>query len=96
MKARWRAEEDLRNSGLSYTIARPALISGSDREDPRAFERVGALSMDLLLSLGAVVGLKGAKAAYASITSQDLATALADLALSPNWQNRVAMRQDFP
>ena len=42
-RARWRAEEAVRDSGLSYVIARPGFISGSDRDESRPMERLGSV-----------------------------------------------------
>lgn len=74
LKARGRAEDAITHSGLSYGIARPAIITG-DRDESRAGERVGAVVGDGVL---AVVGLfsRKVKQKYASTTPDVLAAAL--------------------
>jgi uncharacterized protein YbjT (DUF2867 family) len=57
MKARWLAEEHLRNSGLPHLIARPSFILG-DRDEPRWGESIGGSVSNLVLG---TVGLLGAR-----------------------------------
>ena len=74
LKARGKAEACVRESGLPYAIARPAIITG-DRDDSRAGERTAAVVGDGLL---AVAGLfsKSLKQRYKSTTPDVLASAL--------------------
>ena len=74
LKARGKAEGCVRESGLPYAIARPAIITG-DRDDSRAGERTAAVVGDGLL---AVAGLfsKSLKQRYKSTTPDVLASAL--------------------
>ncbi len=95
MEARWLAEEALRNSGLPYTIARPAFISGSDRDEARTLERFGALTTDFILGMGAKMGLGSWSEGYRSITATSLADSLAELGLDERWENKVALRKDL-
>jgi uncharacterized protein YbjT (DUF2867 family) len=95
MKARWKAEEALRGSGLPYTIVRPALISGSDRATPRPLELAGAAALDACLSVASRLGARGLRRAYQSITGDALAEVLIRLSLDPAWENRVALRGDL-
>ncbi|MFT3697293.1 MAG: NAD(P)H-binding protein [Kofleriaceae bacterium] len=82
MKARGRAEDAVRGSGLSWVIARPAIITG-DRDESRPGERAGAIVGDGLL---AVAGLfsKSVKQKYQSTTPDVLASALIRIAEAPD------------
>lgn len=81
LKARGKAEACVRESGLPYAIARPAIITG-DRDDSRAGERTAAVVGDGLL---AVAGLfsKSLKQRYKSTTPDVLASALIRLGEQP-------------
>jgi uncharacterized protein YbjT (DUF2867 family) len=92
MKARWKAETALRESGLPYTIARPAFISGDRPEDSRPFEKVGGAFFDGVLGVAGLVGAKRIAARYRSITNTDLAGALVRLSLDPDAANQVVER----
>ncbi|HEY6033713.1 MAG TPA: NAD(P)H-binding protein [Kofleriaceae bacterium] len=74
MKARGKAEDAVRNSGLEWVIARPAIITG-ERDESRPGERAGAIVGDGLL---AVAGLfsKSLKTKWSSTTPDVLASAL--------------------
>ncbi|HIA03142.1 MAG TPA: NAD-dependent epimerase/dehydratase family protein, partial [Myxococcales bacterium] len=51
MAARAKCEKAILNSGLCYTIARPSFITGSDRDESRFGERMGAGTVDGLLAV---------------------------------------------
>ena len=74
MKARGKAEDAVKSSGLEWVIARPAIITG-DRDESRPGERAGAIVGDGLL---AVAGLfsKSLKTKWSSTTPDVLASAL--------------------
>jgi len=74
MKARGKAEDAVRSSGLAWVIARPAIITG-ERDESRPGERASAIVGDGLL---AVAGLfsKNVKAKWSSTTPDVLASAL--------------------
>ncbi|HEY0255668.1 MAG TPA: NAD(P)H-binding protein [Kofleriaceae bacterium] len=74
IKARGRAEDAVKSSGLPWVIARPAIITG-DRDESRPGERAGAVIGDGLL---AVAGLfsRNLRAKYKSTTPDILASAL--------------------
>ena len=76
-------------SGLSYVIARPAFITGPDREEDRPLERVGAVVSDGALKLLSAVGGRSLHARFRSITSERLARALVGAALDPSCANCV-------
>jgi uncharacterized protein YbjT (DUF2867 family) len=88
MKARGKAEDAVRSSGLPWAIARPAIITGN-REDTRRGERAAAVAGDALLSVAAVFGGKRLQAKYKSTTPDVLASALIRLGESPE-HDRIA------
>ena len=80
LRARGKAEDALKNSGLPYAILRPAIISGPDRAEKRCGERLGAQLFDGLLNTAARLGLSTLKQNYASIDAPTLAPLLIALA----------------
>jgi uncharacterized protein YbjT (DUF2867 family) len=95
MQVRWRVEEALRSSGLPYTIARPSFITGPDRDEARAGERVGAAVADGLLSVASVLGGRRLAARYRSTSSTVLAGALVARAFDPAAENTVLQSEDL-
>jgi len=89
LAARWRAEEELRASGLPYIIARPSFITGPDREERRPAERVSAAVADAVLTVAGALGAGRLRARYRSTTAPALAGALVRLALDPAGASRV-------
>lgn len=87
--ARFKAETAIQKAELPYTIARPAIISGTNREEDRPAERFGAVVGDALLGVAAAVGLGSLRDKWASMTNVQLATAMVDLALSSDGLNRI-------
>lgn len=83
LRVRWRFEEELRASGLPYVIARPSFITGPDRDEFRAGERVAAAVTDAALGAAALFGGGRLRDRYRSTTSQVLAASLVRLALDP-------------
>ncbi len=81
MRARGKAEDAVRGSGLPWVMAQPAIITGT-RDESRLGEHVGAVVGDGLL---AVVGLfsKSLQQKYASTTPDVLASALIRIAEAP-------------
>ncbi|MBM4396464.1 MAG: NAD(P)H-binding protein [Deltaproteobacteria bacterium] len=94
-RARWKAEEAVRASGLPWTVARPAFVSGPDREERRILERAGAIVFDGLLGLAARIGAPGPRRRLASITASALASALVRAALDPAAEGRTLERADL-
>jgi nucleoside-diphosphate-sugar epimerase len=86
---RWRMEEELRASGVPFTIARPGFVTGPDREESRPLERVAAAVADALLGVAARLGARGLRDRWGSITGRDLAAALVRLAADPAAAGRV-------
>jgi uncharacterized protein YbjT (DUF2867 family) len=89
LAVRWRLEEELRASGVAYTIARPGFITGADREERRPAERTAARVLDALLGVAALAGGGRLRDRYASTTGAALAEALVRLALDPRAADRL-------
>jgi nucleoside-diphosphate-sugar epimerase len=89
LAARALVEGCLKDGGLPYIIARPSLIAGSDREESRPLERIGAPVFDFLLRVAALFGARRLRERYRSTTSTVLAGALVRLALDPQAASRV-------
>ncbi|MCA9622750.1 MAG: hypothetical protein KC731_27210 [Myxococcales bacterium] len=81
--ARFAVEQALREGDVPYTIARPSIITGPDRDDARPGERAAAVVVDGTLGLLEVLGGKRLAARYRSTTNEVLAGALLRLALDP-------------
>ncbi len=86
---RARMEREVRESGLPFTIARPSFITGPDREESRAGERLAAGVADAALGLVAALGAKRLAARWRSVTGAELGEALVRLALDPAAAGRV-------
>lgn len=80
MSIRWRVEEAVRASGLSHAIARPAMITGPDRDEARLGERLAAAAGDRALRLVGALGGRRWRERYRSTTNVALANALVRLA----------------
>lgn len=78
---RARIEAELRASGLSHVIARPAFISGSDREEQRLGERSGAVVTNAFLAVSRAVGAKRLADRFATLSGAELAIGLVRLGL---------------
>jgi uncharacterized protein YbjT (DUF2867 family) len=83
LAARARVERALRAAALPYTIARPSFITGPDRDEFRAGERIGAAVVDGLLKGVGWFGGRRLRERYRSTTNAILARALVRLALDP-------------
>lgn len=88
-RAKWKAEEAVRESCLPYIIARPSFIIGSDRDDRRPWELLGARLIDNVLSLANRLGGKRLYERYRSTTNTILAQALVDLSLDSKAINTI-------
>jgi uncharacterized protein YbjT (DUF2867 family) len=89
LQARWRVESLLNESGLPFTIARPAFITGPDRLDARPLERGGAVVSNGVLGLCAALGWRSPLRRYGSMRGDELARALVHHALLPESVNQV-------
>jgi nucleoside-diphosphate-sugar epimerase len=88
VRARWRAERELRGTGLDWTIVRPAVIAG-ERDEGRPLERVAARVGDALLAVLGALGARRLRQRYRSITAVELARALARCAFDEAADRRV-------
>jgi NADH dehydrogenase len=79
LRARGQAEAEIKQAGVPWAIARPAIITG-DREDSRPGERAGAIVGDAGLAVVGLLGGKTLAARYRSTTNDVLAAALLRLA----------------
>jgi uncharacterized protein YbjT (DUF2867 family) len=82
LRVRARLERELQESGLPYLIARPAFITGSDREESRPAERVASIVVDGLLGAASLLGARALRDRYASLTGRALAQGITVLALA--------------
>lgn len=83
LAVRARLERELRESPVHYIVARPAFITGDDREESRPAERWGARVGDAVLALAGRLGARSAERRWSSITGASLARGLVRLALDP-------------
>ncbi len=88
MKARYKAEMAIINSGLPYTIIRPSFIAGKDREGRRS-EYLFAQAVDKMLIIPARLGASNLVAKYASVDGKTLAKALVKAAFSPEYVDKI-------
>jgi nucleoside-diphosphate-sugar epimerase len=82
LRVRGRLERELRASGLSWISARPAFVTGADREESRPAERAAAFAIDVALAAARRIGLGSLAGRWRSLTGAQLAAALAILAES--------------
>lgn len=87
--ARRKAEKELMESGLAYTIARPSFIGGPGRDDKRRMEIIGILLANAFFDFAGFLGARKISARYRSTTNTILAKALVRLALDPKAENRI-------
>jgi uncharacterized protein YbjT (DUF2867 family) len=92
MRARGRMEEKLIGSGLPYIIVRASFITGSDRDEFRAGERIGATLLDGVFSLGG----RKLKAKYGSVSGEALGRFLAKAAGDPTSYRSIIEAKDIP
>ncbi len=81
MDVRKRVEAAVRGSELPYAIARPAFVTGSDREESRPAERIAARIADGVLGVLGKLGARELAARYGSLTGAELARAMVDFAV---------------
>lgn len=95
MSARWKAEEDIRSSGVPYTIGRPCLITGSDREESRPMEDLGALLSKGVLGMAGLLGAKGLKARYQTVNGTTLGRGLVHAGFAEKGLNQVVYTEEL-
>ena len=89
MIARWKAEEEIRKSGVPYAIGRPSLITGPDREESRPMEDLGAVLSKGVLGLAGMLGARGLKARYQTVNGTTLGNGLVYAGFCPEGHNQV-------
>lgn len=95
MRWRTRAEEAVQASGLPFTLVRPAIITGPDREENRTGESVANTVVDGGLKALKALGVTEPWRRYRSIDATALAAAMVRLALDPAATNRIVERGDL-
>lgn len=89
LEVRWKLEQDIQESGIDFTIARPSFITGANREEDRPGERIAATVVDGALGLVALFGAKKLKERYRSVTNEELAKGLVSKALSEDSSGKI-------
>ena len=95
VRVRWQLETELRASGLPFTIARPAIITGPDRPEVRPTERLAAGIGDAALGLIGKFGGRDFAERYQSMSGEVLAAGLVRLAYDPEGAGRVVSGPDL-
>jgi uncharacterized protein YbjT (DUF2867 family) len=90
MDVRKRVEAAVRGSELPYLIARPGFITGSDRDEWRAGERIAASIGDATLGVLGRLGAKQLALRYTSMTGTELARAMVELCEASPTASKIA------
>lgn len=80
-EARYKAEREIMSCGLPYVVARPSFITGPDRAESRAGERVAVAAIDGALGILSHLGGTRLRDRFASMTARELAQSLVTLGL---------------
>ena len=89
LAVRARVEAELMRSGLRFVIARPALITGEDREENRPAERAVAKVAEWALRAAEIAGWSSFRQRFATLTGPQLGRALVNAALDPAIEDAV-------
>ena len=89
LRVRARMESELREGELPYTIARPGVITGPDREESRPLERVASVVVDAALVLPGLLGARRLRDRYRTTSADELARALVRLSVDPRMAGAV-------
>lgn len=95
LAARALVEGHVEAGGLPYAIARPSFITGSDREEFRPLERLGAPLANFFLTIAGLFGARTLRDRYRSTTATILAAALVRLGLDRNAPSRVYQSEEL-
>jgi len=95
LRVRWRVEEEVKASGVAWTIARPSFITGADRDEFRPLERIGAVVTDGLLGGAGMLGAGKVRDRFSSMTAAELARGLARHAFDPASNMRILSAADL-
>ncbi len=93
LQVRAEVEAQLDRGVLPWISARPSFISGSDREEDRLGERLGAVVADGALGVLGALGARTLRDRYSSLTGDELARALMGVSLDPEARNVVALTE---
>jgi nucleoside-diphosphate-sugar epimerase len=93
--ARWRVETELQQTGLEWVIARPSWITGSNRDEARPGERIGAGLTDVALGLAGLLGARALRDRYRSTTNTALGAALVHHGLEPSSNHRILSSEEL-
>lgn len=80
LSVRGEVEAAVRASGLPFLIARPAMLSGSDRAEPRRAERAATRISDALLDAAALLGARRLRDRLSSLDATTFARGLVAMA----------------
>jgi uncharacterized protein YbjT (DUF2867 family) len=89
LDVRRRVEEQLSDGGVPYTIARPAIIRGGDRDEARPAEALFAKVTDAAVSFAGALGAAEVRERYRSTSGRSLAANLVMVALDPAAENTI-------
>lgn len=89
LQARHDVEQALAAGPVPWISARPSFITGTDRDEDRPAERVGAVVGDAALSLLGRLGASTLRDRYSSLTGDQLAAGLIGAADDPQVRNQV-------
>jgi uncharacterized protein YbjT (DUF2867 family) len=89
LAARARAERELRQSGVPYTIARPSFITGPDRDEDRPLERIGSAVADAGLGVLGALGARRLRERYRSTNAATLGASLVRHAFTKESENTI-------
>ncbi len=95
LRARWRAEEAVRASGLPYTIARPPIVTGPGRDEPRPLERFGAAVMGVIAGIGGALGAHRFASRYRATDAAELSYGLVHAGFNYTTINRVLEAEEL-
>jgi uncharacterized protein YbjT (DUF2867 family) len=95
LAVRRRVETELRASGLDWTIVRPAIIGGADRDEVRTGELITGLLMDAALRIPRLLGARRLADRYRPITAAELARGLARAAFTEGASRSIVRGDDL-
>jgi uncharacterized protein YbjT (DUF2867 family) len=95
MKVRARIEAELAAGTIPYTIVRPAVITGADRDDGRPGERIGAVALDGVASILGAFGAKRLGRRLKTTSNTALASELLRVAFDPACERRIVESEEL-
>lgn len=95
LAVRARIEAELAAGSLPYTVVRPAVISGADRDDERRGERLGAVAMDGVAGVLGALGARRLGRRLATTSNTALAGELVRLAFDSSAAGQIVESEDL-